>query len=163
MFKTTTRRGAGLLAGASAALLSGVRPAYAYNCVDVVLRDSYWGQFRRVIEQGWNAAGVAPALSRAGFEVTPVPSAGAIMSWPAGMYGASEVGHVGVVQAVNSDGTVLVRHENWPYGSPEHLQIFVVRPGIVFVHLPRLAEAALPGEEETPPPDVAGAVDTLRE
>jgi surface antigen len=140
MLRSTTRRGAGLLAGASAALLAGVRPAYAYNCVNVVLRDPFWGQFRRVIEQGWNAAGVAPALARVGFEVNPVPAAGAIMSWPAGMYGASEVGHVGLVQAVNPDGTVLVRHENWPYGSPEHLQTFLVRPGIVFVHVPTVAE-----------------------
>ena len=142
MVRFISRRRAGAISlGALGAVLSGVRPVYAYNCVDVVLRDPYWGQFRRIIEQGWNAAGVAPALGRNGFQVDGVPSVGSIMSWPAGMYGASEVGHVGVVQAVNGDGTVLVRHENWPYGSPEHLQTFLVRPGIAFVHVPVLEDA----------------------
>ncbi len=58
------------------------------------------------------------------------------MSWPAGMYGASSAGHVGVVAGVNANGTVLVRHENWPYGTGEHLQTFTVRPGMQFVHVP---------------------------
>jgi surface antigen len=69
------------------------------------------------------------------------------MSWPPGYYGASGVGHVGVVAAVNDNGTVLVRHENWPYGSGEHLQVFPLRPGYQFVHCPG-AFAAEGGEEE---------------
>lgn len=125
-----------LALGAASAVLANVRPAYAYNCVNVVLRDPFWGQFRRIIETGWEAAGVAPALGRNGFQVDAAPEVGAIMSWPRSMYGASDVGHVGVVHAVNDDGSVVVRHENWPYGTPEHLQTFTVRPGIVFVHVP---------------------------
>ena len=123
-------------------MLATARPAYAYNCVDVVLRDQYWRQFRRIIESGWEAAGIAPAFARNGFQVDGTPETGAIMSWPRSMYGASDSGHVGVVHALNGDGTVVVRHENWPYGSPEHLQAFVVRPGIVFVHVPGIAQEA---------------------
>ena len=82
--------------GASAAVLTGTKPALAYNCVNVVLRDAYWGQFRHIIERGWNAAGVPGALGRSGFQVDGTPSVGAVISWPAGQYGASEVGHVGM-------------------------------------------------------------------
>ncbi len=134
------RRAGAIIAGGASAVLTHVRPAYAYNCVDVVLRDPYWGQFRRIIETGWEAAGVAPALGRNGFQVDGTPDVGAIMSWPRGTYGASASGHVAVVHALNADGTVVVRHENWPYGTPEHLQTFVVRPGIVFVHVPGAAQ-----------------------
>ncbi len=115
---------------------------YTPNCVNVVLRDAFWGQFRRAIERGANAAGVPAALARVGFAVTGAPSAGAVISWPAGAYGASAAGHVGIVEAVRGDGSVLVRHENWPYGSGEHLQAFVVRPGFEFVHQPEASADA---------------------
>ena len=127
--------------GAGSAVVAGVRPAYAYNCVNVVLRDAYWGQFRHIIETGWNAAGVPGALARNGFQVDATPSVGAVISWPPGQYGASSVGHVGVVTRVNENGTVQILHENWPYGSAAHLQTFTVRPGMVFVHVPTPAEA----------------------
>ena len=110
------------------------QPAYAYNCVNVVLRDPYWGQYRRIVESGWNAAGVGIAFARNGFVVDTTPEPGSIMVWPAGYYGASGTGHVGVVVAVNGNGTVLVRHENWPYGTAEHPQVFTVQPGHRFVH-----------------------------
>lgn len=139
-------------AGSLGTYLAHARPAHAYNCVSVVLRDPFWGQYRRAIESGSNASGVPAALARAGFAVDGTPSVGAVMSWPAGMYGASWVGHVGVVAAVNEDGSVIVRHENWPYGSPEHLQRFIVRPGMEFVHLPVAPEATLEaGPEEGEP------------
>jgi surface antigen len=128
--------------GSLGSVMAQTRPALAYNCVNVVLRDPYWGQFRRIIESGSNAAGVASSLARAGFVVNGEPSVGAVMSWPPGQYGASSVGHVGVVAGVNGNGTVLVRHENWPYGSPEHLQNFAIRPGMQFVHVPSAAPAA---------------------
>ena len=144
-------------AGSLGSVLAQTRPAFAYNCVNVVLRDPYWGQFRRIIESGSNASGVAPALGRAGFRVDDTPSLGAVMSWPAGMYGASSVGHVGIVAGINANGTVLVRHENWPYGSPEHLQTFAIRPGMQFVHVPAPAPAAAPAaavEDSTAEPQV---------
>ncbi len=141
--RTHTRRSTGSLLAAAlfgstaaAASLSNPAPAFAYNCVNVVLRDPFWGQYRRAIESGSNAAGVASSLGRQGFLVNDTPSAGAVMSWPPGYYGASGVGHVGVVAAVNDNGTVLVRHENWPYGTGEHLQVFPLRPGYQFVHRP---------------------------
>lgn len=127
--------------GAGSAVVAGVRPAYAYNCVNVVLRDAYWGQFRHIIETGWNAAGVPGALARNGFQVDGSPSVGAVISWPAGQYGASSVGHVGVVTQVNGNGSVQILHENWPYGSAAHLQTFAVRPGMLFVHIPTPVEA----------------------
>ena len=117
------------------------QPAYAYNCVNVVLRDPYWGQFRRIVESGWNAAGVGSAFARSGFAVDGTPEVGDIMVWPANYFGASYTGHVGVVAAVYDNGTVLVRHENWPYGSAEHPQVFAVRPGNQFVH----PSGAIPG------------------
>ena len=117
-------------------------PAYAYNCVDVVLRDPYWGQFRRVVETGWNAAGVGGAFARKGFFVDNTPQVGDIMVWPPNYFGASYTGHVGVVAAVYDNGTVMVRHENWPYGSAEHPQVFTVRPGNQFVHRPGVVAIA---------------------
>ncbi|HXI19106.1 MAG TPA: CHAP domain-containing protein [Chloroflexota bacterium] len=122
---------------ATGSIFARPRPAYAaYNCVNTVLRDPFWSQYRRAIESGSNAAGVPNALGRAGFVVDGTPSAGAVMSWPAGQYGASGVGHVGVVTGVNVNGSVNVLHENWPYGSPPHVQTFAVRPGMQFVHRP---------------------------
>jgi surface antigen len=113
----------------------GARPAYAaYNCVNVVYRDPYWGQYRRVVGGVWTAAGMGRAFARSGFAVDNRPSAGAIMVWPAGYAGAAGAGHVGVVAAVYGNGTVLVRHENWPFGTPEHVQVISVRPGHQFVH-----------------------------
>ena len=141
MVSSFTRRRVGAAAvGASAAVLTGIRPALAYNCVNVVLRDPFWGQFRHIIEQGWNAAGVPVALQRNGFQVDGTPSVGAVISWPAGQYGASSVGHVGVVTQVHDNGTVQILHENWPYGSTAHLQTFSVRPGMLFVHVPAPVE-----------------------
>ena len=149
MVQVMSRRRVGAVTlGASAAVLTKVQPAYAYNCVNVVLRDPYWGQFRHVIESGWNAAGVPGALARSGFQVDGSPSVGAVISWPAGQYGASSVGHVGVVTNVHDNGTVQILHENWPYGSAAHLQTFTVRPGMVFVHVPAAAEAM--SEEAAP-------------
>ena len=126
-----------LLAGSLPAAL----PAYAYNCLNVVLRDGYWGQYRRIVENGWNASGVGVAFARNGFAVNGTPTVGSIMVWPPGYYGASGTGHVAVVAAVYGNGTVLVRHENWPFGSAEHAQVFTVRPGHQFVH-PALVAAA---------------------
>jgi hypothetical protein len=147
----TRRRVGAVLTGAATAILTGIRPAFAYNCVNVVLRDPFWGQFRRIIESGSNAVGVPSALARNGFQVDGSPSVGAVISWPAGQYGASGVGHVGVVTAVHGDGTVQILHENWPYGAPAHLKNVVVRPGMLFVHVP--APVA-----ETEPEELAPAV-----
>ncbi|MBI3973912.1 MAG: CHAP domain-containing protein [Chloroflexi bacterium] len=139
------------------------RPAYAaYNCVNVVLRDPYWGRYRGIVESGWNAAGIGAAFARNGFAVDGTPSVGAIMVWPAGYYGASGTGHVGVVAAVHGTGSVLVRHENWPYGAAEHAQVFTVRPGHQFVHkivaVPAVAAAAeAPETEDEPAEEVVQA------
>jgi surface antigen len=128
-----------LVAFALALSLIGVfgtlpQPAYAYNCVNVVLRDPYWGQYRRIVEDGWNAAGVGSAFARNGFAVDGEPAVGDIMVWPANYFGASSTGHVALVAAVYGNGTVLVRHENWPFGSAEHAQVFTVHPANQFVH-----------------------------
>ena len=136
-----SRRGLarGVALATAVAALPGPGTAHAgdaYNCVNVVLRDPYWGQFRRTIQTASNAAGIAPALERAGFRVTEGPSVGAIMWWPPNYYGASAAGHVGLVDAVHADGSVRVRHENWPYGSPERLQTFPSRAGYRYIHRP---------------------------
>ncbi len=133
-----------------------IRPAYAYNCVNVVLRDAYWGRFRGIVQSGWQAAGVGTAFARSGFTVDETPSVGAIMVWPPGMYGAGGTGHVAVVTASNEDGMVLVRHENWPYGSAERSQVIAIRAGHRFVHR-RTAGEGEPAAEELVPPAPAGA------
>jgi hypothetical protein len=132
-----------LVAIAAALALSLIGPltlapqaAYAagFNCVNVVLRDPYWGQYRRIVTSGGIAAGIGNAFARSGFAVDGAPDVGAIMVWPSGYGGAAGAGHVGIVAAVNGNGTVVVRHENWPYGTAEHLQTFAVLPGHRFVH-----------------------------
>jgi surface antigen len=130
---------------------------YEPNCVNVVLRDSFWGQFRRAIETGGDAAGVPDALARAGFVVSDVPSVGAVMAWPRSTYGASPSGHVGIVTAVREDGAVVVRHENWPYGALEHTEVFAVRPGLRFVHLPSVMGDGSGTERAAPGSDAARA------
>src|SRR5207237_10828500 len=109
-----------LALGVTGALAAAPQPAYAYNCVNVVLRDPYWGQYRRIVESGWNAAGIGGAFARNGFAVDNAPEPGDIMVWPVNYFGASTTGHVGVVAAVYDNGTVLIRHENWPFGPAEH-------------------------------------------
>jgi hypothetical protein len=109
------------------------RPAFAYNCVNAVVRDPYWGQYPAVIQSGGMAAGVADAVAREGFVVDGTPDVGAIISWPPGAYGASRVGHVGLVDAVLDALTMLVRHENWN-GNPERTYQTALRPGMRFVH-----------------------------
>ncbi len=120
------------MAGAATGL--SAQPAHAYNCMNAVLRDPYWGEHRRIVESGGNVASVPSAFAHDGFLVDHVPSVGAIMVWPGGYFGAAGAGHVGSVAAVYDGGTVLVRHENWPYGTAEHLDVFVVRPRHQFVH-----------------------------
>jgi surface antigen len=146
-----------------------VRPAYAYNCVNVVLRDPYWGQFRAIVQSGGPAAGVGAAFASRGFVVNTVPSVGAIMVWPPGYAGASSSGHVGVVASVNGNGTVLVRHENWPWGRPEHAQVIAVGPRHLFVQRagedrtgPAAPPAVAPAAADAPPeaePDPGNGAD----
>jgi hypothetical protein len=126
------------LASAGATAVALPRPAFAYNCVNAVLRDPYWGQFPNVIQSGGMAAGVADAFARRGFLVDDTPDVGSIISWPPGAYGASRAGHVGLVDDVLDAVTMLVRHENWN-GNPERTYQTALRPGMRFVHR-RLAE-----------------------
>src|SRR5262249_7257518 len=100
-----------------------------------------WGQYRAVVQSAGTAAGVGPAFARNGFAVDGVPEAGAIMVWPGGAYGAAGPGHVAIVVAVYRNGTVLVRHENWPVRTRDHAQVFTVRPGHRFVHASRVRRA----------------------
>jgi surface antigen len=144
-----------LIASALALSLIGAfggvaQPAYAANCVNVVLRDPYWGQYRRIVESGWNAAGIGNAFARSGFAVDGAPEVGDIMVWPANYFGASRTGHVAVVAAVYGNGTVLVRHENWPIGSAEHAQVFAIHPANQFVHRAFVRTAAAEDADETP-------------
>lgn len=142
------------IAAAGAGLLQA-KPVLAYNCVNVVLRDPYWGQYRRIVESGWNAAGVGNAFARNGFAVDNQPGAGAIVVWPPNYYGASASGHVGIVAGVNGNGSITVRHENWPYGSAEHLQVFAVHPALQFVHQADAVQTA--GTDEGTPGGDEGA------
>ena len=46
------------------------------------------------------------------------PSAGGVLVWPAWKGGATENGHVAIIESVNPDGTVNVIEQNWPPGTP---------------------------------------------
>lgn len=69
------------------------------------------------VEDGWGNGGDWAASARAaGFQVTSVPTVGAVVCYCAGN-GYSDFGHVALVTAVHSDGTFEVYEENYvaPY------------------------------------------------
>lgn len=62
------------------------------------------------------ASQFALAASQAGYRTGTTPVVGAVAVFGAGVDGASSVGHVAIVEAVNNDGTFRIREMNGPAG-----------------------------------------------
>lgn len=97
------------IAGASA----GNRYAFG-NCT--------WYAYERRVQLGlpvgsfWgNAATWAMYARAAGYQVDRSPSVGAIAQWNAYQGGAGYAGHVGIVESVNSDGSITISEMNYLY------------------------------------------------
>ena len=66
---------------------------------------SFWG----------NAATWAMYARAAGYRVDNTPSVGAIAQWNAYQGGSYYAGHVGIVESVNSDGSITISEMNYLY------------------------------------------------
>lgn len=118
-----------------AAVASSTGAAHAApNCMNVLVRDAYWGAQFDVYRWVSYAGNLEAAFEDARFRIDGVPSAGALMIWGRNFGGAAWTGHVAIVEAVGGDDTVLVRHENWPRGAGARADTFDVLPGHVFIH-----------------------------
>ncbi|MEY2977032.1 MAG: hypothetical protein RLZZ435_1171, partial [Cyanobacteriota bacterium] len=81
-----------------------------------------WYTHGRLMQLGYSEYALDSMLGNAGTwdntasrgaYVSYTPRAGAIAVWEAGVNGAGSVGHVAVVERVNSDGTILISESNW--------------------------------------------------
>ena len=141
---------ASLVAGGMAVASSTRMADAAPNCMNVLVNDHYWARTFDVFRSVAYAGNLEDAYSTAEFIVDEVPAIGSLMVWGRRFAGAGWTGHVGIVEVVGDDGTVVVKHENWPRGTGEHLETFTVLPGHRFVH-PRPPEpgtANYPDESE---------------
>ena len=117
------------------ALVSATHTADAApNCMNVLVNDRYWASNFDVYRAVAYAGNLEPAFAEADFVIDDVPTIGSLMVWGRRFGGASWTGHVGIVEVVGDDGTVVVKHENWPRGTGEHLETFDVLPGHRFIH-----------------------------
>jgi surface antigen len=141
---------ASLVAGGVAVASSTRIADAAPNCMNVLVNDRYWAQTFDVYRSVAYAGNLEDAYSTAEFIVDEVPTIGSLMIWGRRFAGAGWAGHVGIVEVVGDDGTVVVKHENWPRGTGEHLAEFEVLPGHRFVHPrpPDLGTATYPDESE---------------
>ncbi len=109
---------------ALALLVGGI--AYAYNCVDTIKADSYWGtgsggHYYDANLTCTDRAGLFYTCpDRSKYPVNGTARVGAIMVLEPGRCGAASYwGHVGIVTGVSS-GSILVREQAWgPKGSNE--------------------------------------------
>ena len=63
-----------------------------------------------------NASNWAYSANQAGFNVDHTPEVGAVFQSGPGQNGAGAYGHVGVVESINSNGSVTVSEMNWNGG-----------------------------------------------
>lgn len=63
-----------------------------------------------------NASNWAYSANQAGFNVDHTPEVGAVFQSGSGQNGAGAYGHVGVVESINSNGSVTVSEMNWNGG-----------------------------------------------
>lgn len=65
-------------------------------------------------QPGRGSARYWPELARTqGYSVSQTPRVGAIVSWYGPLYSGDQWGHVAIVEAVNSDGTIDISEYNW--------------------------------------------------
>lgn len=74
-------------------------------------------QLGKPVSGSWgNASNWAGQASAQGYTVNNTPSVGAIIQSPAYSNGAYGMGHVGVVESVNGDGSITISEMNWSGG-----------------------------------------------
>lgn len=67
-------------------------------------------------QPGRGSARYWPEIARTlGYSVSSTPRVGAIVSWAGPLYSGDQWGHVAIVEAVNSDGTIDVSEYNYSY------------------------------------------------
>lgn len=88
-----------------------------------------WYAYGRMLMLGFKQSALNTMLGNAGTwdntagngaYVSGTPQVGSIAVWEANVSGAGNVGHVGVVEKVNSDNTILISESNWnrqPYST----------------------------------------------
>jgi len=89
-------------------------PSKGKNCT--------WYAYGRMLMLGFKQSALNTMLGNAGTwdntagngaYVSATPQVGSIVVWEAGVSGAGNVGHVAVVEKVNSDNTILISESNW--------------------------------------------------
>ncbi|MEO1561123.1 MAG: CHAP domain-containing protein [Cyanobacteria bacterium J06632_19] len=71
------------------------------------------GYSENALDSMWGDAGTWDNTASRGAYVSKEPQVGSIAVWEANVNGAGRVGHVGIVERVNSDGTILISESNW--------------------------------------------------
>jgi hypothetical protein len=82
-------------------------------------------------------AGMWDDTAGRGAYVIPNAQAGTIAVWEAGVNGAGSVGHVAVVERVNSNGTIVISESNWPTGSLYGVRTIPANSPSKFIVVPR--------------------------
>ncbi|MBK1986088.1 CHAP domain-containing protein [Sphaerospermopsis aphanizomenoides BCCUSP55] len=85
-----------------------------------------WYAYGRMLQLGYQQSTLNTMLGNAGTwdntagngaSISTTPQVGSIALWEAGVNGAGSVGHVAVVERINTDGTITISESNW--GSPQ--------------------------------------------
>ncbi|MBE9119010.1 CHAP domain-containing protein, partial [Lusitaniella coriacea LEGE 07157] len=71
------------------------------------------GYSEYALDSMWGNAGTWDNTAGRGAVVTGTPQVPCIAVWEIGVGGAGSVGHVGVVERVNADGSILISESNW--------------------------------------------------
>lgn len=71
------------------------------------------GYSKAALDTMWGNAGTWDITAKNGATVSNTPQAPSIAVWEPGVGGAGGVGHVAVVERVNSDGSILIPESNW--------------------------------------------------
>lgn len=79
-----------------------------------------------------NASGWGASAAAAGRSVNGTPAAGSVVVFAPGQGGASGFGHVGVVDSVNSDGSISISEGN--YGGMAYHTRTISAAGLTFIH-----------------------------
>jgi surface antigen len=85
-----------------------------------------WYAHGRMMQLGYSEYALDSMLGHAGTwdntasrgcRVISAPQVPSIAVWEAGVGGAGSVGHVAVVERINSDGSIIISESNWPTGT----------------------------------------------
>ena len=100
---------------------------------------TYWADIRYHQLTGWwvpwsgNAAQWAAGAAASGWVVSSTPKVPSIIVLQPGVEGAFSIGHVAVVERINSDGSVYTSNMNWSGWDVVSYVTFTPGPGVSFV------------------------------